>query len=171
MFFLSFNVKNGDLDVRWQLRHKQLKELVKELEMDHLVSSRRKVLGQMAVSAAGILSLSATNKVFADGSVQNLQFGNNIIFYGTQPSGTPGFGQTVLVSGQIFRTDRGRLDQQTVELWFSGRHGIRAGTARARTDFIGRFNATMTIPRWVNTWVDVNINCPSINVLKLFRVN
>ena len=34
--------------------------------MDHLVFSRRKVLGQMAVSAAGILSLSATNKVFAD---------------------------------------------------------------------------------------------------------
>ena len=62
MFFLSFNVKNGDLDIRWQLRHKQLKEL----EMDHLVFSRRKVLGQMAVSAAGILSLSATNKVFAD---------------------------------------------------------------------------------------------------------
>ena len=64
MFFLSFNVKNGDLDVRWQLRHKQLKEL----EMDHLVFSRRKVLGQMAVSAAGILSLSATNKVFAGGN-------------------------------------------------------------------------------------------------------
>ena len=58
---MSFNVKNGDLDVRWQLRHK----LLKELEMDHLVSSRRKVLGQMAVSAAGILGLSATNKVFA----------------------------------------------------------------------------------------------------------
>ena len=62
MFFLSFNVKNGDLDIRWQLRHKKLKEL----EMDHLVSSRRKVLGQMAVSAVGILGLSATNKVFAD---------------------------------------------------------------------------------------------------------
>jgi len=61
---LSFNVKNGDLDVRWQLRHK----LLKELEMDNLVFSRRKVLGQMAVSAAGILSLSATNKVFADES-------------------------------------------------------------------------------------------------------
>jgi len=61
MFFLSFNVKNGDLDVRWQLRHKQLKEL----EMDRLVFSRRKVLGQMAVSTAGILGLSATNKVFA----------------------------------------------------------------------------------------------------------
>jgi len=59
---LSFNVKNGDLDIRWQLRHK----LLKELEMDNLVFSRRKVLGQMAVSAAGILSLSATNKVFAD---------------------------------------------------------------------------------------------------------
>ena len=62
MFFLSFNVKNGDLNIRWQLRHKQLKEL----EMDHLVFSRRKVLGQMAVSTAGILGLSATNKVFAD---------------------------------------------------------------------------------------------------------
>ena len=34
--------------------------------MDHLVFSRRKVLGQMAVSTAGILGLSATNKVFAD---------------------------------------------------------------------------------------------------------
>ena len=34
--------------------------------MGHMVFSRRKVLGQMAVSAAGILSLSATNKVFAD---------------------------------------------------------------------------------------------------------
>ena len=68
MFFLSFNVKNGDLDVRWQLRHKQLKEL----EMDHLVFSRRKVLGQMAVSTAGILGLSATNKVFAHTS-----WGNN----------------------------------------------------------------------------------------------
>ena len=33
--------------------------------MDHLVFSRRKVLGQMAVSTAGILGLSATNKVFA----------------------------------------------------------------------------------------------------------
>ena len=64
MFFLSFNVKNGDLDIRWQLRHKKLKEL----EMDHLVFSRRKVLGQMAVSAAGILGLSATNKAFADES-------------------------------------------------------------------------------------------------------
>jgi len=158
---LSFNVKNGDLDIRWQLRHKQLKEL----EMDHLVFSRRKVLGQMAVSAAGILSLSATNKVFADHS-----WGNDIHYLGTQPRGTPAFGQTVLVSGQIFRTDRGMLHGQTVELWFSGRHGIRAGTVRVRTDFIGRFNATMTIPRWVNTWVDLNINCPSINALKLFRV-
>ena len=61
---MSFNVKNGDLDIRWQLRHKQLKEL----EMDHLVSSRRKVLGQMAYSAVGILGLSATNKFFADES-------------------------------------------------------------------------------------------------------
>ena len=61
---MSFNVKNGDLDIRWQLRHK----LLKELEMDHLVFSRRKVLGQMAVSTAGILGLSATNKVFADES-------------------------------------------------------------------------------------------------------
>ena len=169
MFFLSFNVKNGDLDVRWQLRHKQLKEL----EMDHLVSSRRKVLGQMAVSAVGILGLSATNKAFADESVQNLRFGNDIKFYGTQPRGTPAFGQTVLVIGQIFRTDRGRLAQQTVQLWFSGRQGVvRTGTVTVSTDFIGRFNARMTIPRWerLNTWVDVNINCPSIGVLKLFRV-
>ena len=165
MFFLSFNVKNGDLDLRWQLRHKQLKGL----EMDHLVFSRRKVLGQMAVSTAGILGLSATNKVFADESGIS-SFRNNICLFGTQPSGTPAFGQTVLVSGQIFRTDRGPLGGQTVELWFSGRHGIRAGTARVRTDFKGRFNATMTIPRWVNTWVDININCPSINVLKLFHV-
>jgi hypothetical protein len=63
---LSFNVKNGDLDLRWQLRHKQLKEL----EMDNLVFSRRKVLGQIAVSAAGILGLSEANMVFADASVQ-----------------------------------------------------------------------------------------------------
>ena len=34
--------------------------------MGHMVFSRRKVLGQMAVSAAGILGLSTTNKVFAD---------------------------------------------------------------------------------------------------------
>ena len=40
--------------------------------MDHLVFSRRKVLGQMAVSAAGFLGLSATNKVFAHTS-----WGNN----------------------------------------------------------------------------------------------
>lgn len=33
--------------------------------MGHMVFSRRKVLGQMAVSAAGLLGLSATNKVFA----------------------------------------------------------------------------------------------------------
>jgi hypothetical protein len=166
MFFMSFNVKNGDLDLRWQLRHK----LLKELEMDHLVFSRRKVLGQMAVSAAGILGLSATNKVFADGFVRT---GNSISFFGTQPTPNPSFGQTVLVSGQIFRTDRGRLAQQTVQLWFSGRQGVvRTGTVTVSTDFIGRFNARMTIPRWerLNTWVDVNINCPSIGVLKLFRV-
>jgi len=40
--------------------------------MDNLVFSRRKVLGQMAVSTAGILGLSATNKVFAHTS-----WGNN----------------------------------------------------------------------------------------------
>ncbi len=36
--------------------------------MDHLVFSRRKVLGQMAVSTAGILGLSEANKVFAGGN-------------------------------------------------------------------------------------------------------
>ena len=105
------------------------------------------------------------------------QSGNNILYYGTQPGGKPAFGQTVLLSGQIFRSDRGPLANQTVELWFSGRHGARVGSVFVRTDSIGRFNATMTIPRsWINgirgnpTWVDVNINCKSIGVLRLFRV-
>jgi len=105
------------------------------------------------------------------------QGANDIKYYGTQPGGKPAFGQTVLLSGQIFRTDRGPLANQTVELWFSGRHGARVGSVFVRTDSIGRFNATMTIPRsWINgirgnpTWVDVNINCTSIGVLKLFRV-
>jgi len=107
------------------------------------------------------------------GNEASAQFGNSISYYGTQPAGKPGWGQTVLVSGQIFRTDRGPLANQTVQLWFSGRGGMQGGTVTAKTDFLGRFNATMTIPSdWKNrnTWVDININCPSIGVLKLFRV-
>jgi len=100
---MSFNVKNGDLDVRWQLRHKQLKEL----EMDNLVFSRRKVLGQMAVSAAGILGLSATNKVFA----QNAQV-----------EVAPGQGRSLVNTNTRNRpvTGDGRATGQIITVWPNG---------------------------------------------------
>jgi hypothetical protein len=100
-------------------------------------------------------------------------FGNDIIYSGTQPAGKPAFGQRIMVSGQIVRTDRGPLANQTVQLWFSGRHGIQDTIYTVKTDRFGKFNALMTIPRsWSNldTWVDVTFSCTSIGATKLFRV-
>jgi len=102
---------------------------------------------------------------------------NEISYWGTQPGGKPAFGQTVMVTGIISRDDGGPVANQSLQLWFSGRHGVRAGTYVARTDRLGRFNVLMTIPwNWRNgiqgdpTWVDVTIACPSIGVSRLFRV-
>jgi len=102
---------------------------------------------------------------------------NEISYWGTQPGGKPAFGQTVMVTGIISRDDGGPVANQSLQLWFSGRHGVRAGTSHVRTDRLGRFNVLMTIPwGWRNgiqgdpTWVDVTIACPSIGVSRLFRV-
>jgi hypothetical protein len=97
---------------------------------------------------------------------------NNIIYGGTQHGGKPGWGQTVMVTGSITRCDRGPVANQQVELWFSTQKGLRAGSVRVRTDRYGRFSAMMTIPsNWRGVkFVDVNIACPSIRVMKLFRV-
>jgi hypothetical protein len=111
------------------------------------------------------------------GQSANAALGNDIAYFGTQPAGTPAFGQTVMVKGMIIRRDRGPIANQMVQLWFSGRHGARDQSYYVRTDKLGRFNVLMTIPSsWRNgirgdkTWVDVNISCISIGVTKLFRV-
>jgi hypothetical protein len=103
--------------------------------------------------------------------------GNQISYWGTQPAGKPAFGQTVMVTGIISRVDGGPVANQSLQLWFSGRHGVRAGTSHVRTDRLGRFNVLMTIPwgwrygiQGDPTWVDVTIACPSIGVSRLFRV-
>jgi len=97
--------------------------------------------------------------------------GADISYWGTQPAGKPAFGQTVLVTGAVYGTPK--LARLRVQLWFSGRHGVRDRTYTVVTNNLGHFSAQMTIPRhWVNynTWVDVNISCPSIGKQKLFRV-
>lgn len=102
---------------------------------------------------------------------------NQISYWGTQPGGKPAFGQTVMVTGIISRDDGGPVANQSLQLWFSGRHGVRAGTSYVRTDRLGRFNVLMTIPwGWRNgiqgdpTWVDVTVAGQSIGVSRLFRV-
>lgn len=114
--------------------------------------------------------LSAGSQAFAN----NL---NRIHYFGHQPAGKPAFGQTILITGQITRGDRGPVANQRVELWFSGRTGIRAGSVFTTTDRFGRFAVNMTIPsswrfgtRNGPTWVDLNVSCPSIGRLQLFRV-
>jgi len=97
--------------------------------------------------------------------------GADISYWGTQPAGKPAFGQTVLVTGAVYGTPM--LAGLRVQLWFSGRHGVRDRTYTVVTNPLGHFSAQMTIPRaWSNrdTWVDVNISCPSIGKLRLFRV-
>ena len=102
---------------------------------------------------------------------------NEISYWGTQPAGKPAFGQTVMVTGIISRDDGGPVANQTLQLWFSGRHGARAGTYVTRTDRFGRYNVMMTIPRgWYYgiqgdpTWVDLTVAGQSIGVSRLFRV-
>ena len=102
---------------------------------------------------------------------------NTILYFGHQPAGKPAFGQTILITGQIARGDNGSINRQRVQLWFSGRMGIRAGSVFVNTDRFGKFAVNMTIPaNWRHgtrngpTWVDVNISCTSIGVQKLFRV-
>jgi hypothetical protein len=102
---------------------------------------------------------------------------NDIFYWGTQPGGKPAFGQTVMVTGIVSRDDGGRVANVPLQLWFSGRHGVRAGTYTTRTDRLGRYSVLMTIPRyWANgiqgdrTWVDVTVASPSIGVSRLFRV-
>ena len=58
--------------------------------MGHMVFSRRKVIGQMAVSAAGFLGLSATNKVFAHGGepYASRPYINASVTYRIRPSPT-----------------------------------------------------------------------------------
>ena len=96
---------------------------------------------------------------------------NDIIYGGTQPGGKPGWGQTVMVTGSIVRCDRGPVANQQVELWFSTQEGLRAGSVRIRADRFGRFSAKMTIPsNWRGVkFVDLNIACYSIGVMKVFR--
>jgi hypothetical protein len=141
-------------------------ELLKNLSSNDL--TRRRFVPALLLATAII---AGSPQAFANSNR------NDILYFGTQPAGKPAFGQTVLITGQIVRGDRGPIANQTVILWFSGRHGVQSGTVRVRTDRFGKFAAQMTIPRsWANgingdkTWVDVNISCPAIGVQKLFRV-
>lgn len=101
----------------------------------------------------------------------------SISYWGTQPAGKPAFGQTVMITGIVSPPLGTSPANLPVQLWFSGRHGVRAATVLARTDRLGRFNVLMTIPHaWRYgiygdpTWVDVTIACPSAGATRLFRV-
>jgi len=100
-----------------------------------------------------------------------------ITFDGVQPAGKPAFGQTVMLTGRVYDCSGRPAAGVLVQLWFSGRHGVRAGTHHVFTDAQGRYSAIMTIPRaWVygwggeKTWVDLNVACPVLGISKLFRV-
>lgn len=129
----------------------------------HVPMIARRALMPMLL-AAMVVSVSANDAMAG---------GNSIIYGGIQPAAKPAWGQTIMVTGRIIRSDRGPVANQVVELWFSGQHGVRAQSVRVKTDRAGNFSAMMTIPRnWrdFRTWVDINISCPSAGVLRLYRV-
>jgi hypothetical protein len=110
-------------------------------------------------------------------SCETASAGNQISYWGTQPSGKPAFGQTVMVTGTISRDDGGSLANMPLQLQLSGRHGVRAGTYLAGTGRRGRYNVLMTVPSvWRYgiqgdpTWGDVTVAGPTIGVSRLFRV-
>ena len=126
--------------------------------------ARRTIMPMLVVATFSALSVGAASA-------------NGILYWGTQPAGKPAFGQTVMVTGIISRDDGGPVANQIVQLWFSGRHGVRAGSYTTRTDRLGRYSVLMTIPwNWRYgiqgdpTWVDLNVSCPAIYATKLFRV-
>jgi hypothetical protein len=117
-------------------------------------------LGIATVAAVALCSLTAT-----------AAHANGVINLAPLQPTNPGWGQTTQFT--FYVSENGKPTPKTkVVVWFSGQRGIKSDSRAYWTDDKGRVTFTRSLPQWKqqSKWVDLNVSCDQVAVLKYWRI-